>query len=386
VARKRGNAEGTIFFHKPKKLWCAQVTVGRGPDGRLKRVTVYGKTRQEVAQKLAELSHKAAVGMLPAPERLTFREWAEGWLERKGREVRPKTAHAYRQDLAPMIQELGGLRLQAIRPHHVRGALDRLQARGLSHRALHKALLLTRAVFKEAVKVDLIPRNPAEGVSFRAPKPPPTARVLHPEEVPLFLEAARGERLYPLLYLLLTTGLRKGEVCALRWEDVNLEEWTLTVRGNRTTLRGRAIESSPKTERARRTVYLPQDAVAVLKEWKAKQEEERAHAGEAWEETGYVFTSPLGLPVHPDTLNKVVRRVCDRARLPRLRVHDLRHTHATLLLRKGVPAEVVSEKLGHSTVAFTLSLYRHVLPEERRVYALELPALLGSPGKERPQA
>lgn len=377
MGRKRGNNEGTIFFHRAKGLWCAQVSAGRGADGRLKRYTVYGKTRQEVAAKLAELSLKAARGLLPVPEAITFAEWAASWLERKAKEVRPKTVHTYRQDLAPMLREIGHLRLQALRPHHLRAALDRLQDAGLSRRALREALMLTRGILREALKVDLIPRNPAEAVEIRLPKAPPAARVLLPEEVPPFLAAAQEERLYPALYLILTTGLRRGEVCGLRWEDVDLQGWTLTVRGNRTTLGGRVLESLPKTERALRTVYLSPDTVAVLRDWKALQEEERRRAGEAWEETGYVFTNPLGLPIHPDTLNRVLWRVCDRAGLPRLRVHDLRHTHATLLLRRGVPVEVVSEKLGHSTPAFTLSQYRHVLPEERRQYALNLSELIG---------
>lgn len=124
-------------------------------------------------------------------------------------------------------------------------------------------------------------------------------------------------------------------MCGLKWEDVDLEGWTLRVRGNRTTLSGKVLESLPKTERGLRTVHLSQDAVAVLREWKTLQEEERKRAGDAWEETGYVFTNPLGLPIHPETLNRVLRRICDRAGLPRVRVHDLRHTHATLLLRRG---------------------------------------------------
>lgn len=384
MGRKRGNSEGTIFFHKTKGLWCGQVSAGRGPDGKLKRYTVYGKTRQEVAAKLAELSLRAVRGLLPVPEAITFGEWTALWLERKAKEVRPKTIHAYRQDIAPMLREIGHLRLQALRPHHIRAALDRLLEAGLSRRAVREALMLTRGILKEALKVDLIPRNPAEAVEVRLPKATPAAKVLLPEQVPVFLAAAQEERLYPAFYLILTTGLRRGEVCGLKWEDVDLEGWTLRVRGNRTTLSGKVLESLPKTERGLRTVHLSQDAVAVLREWKTLQEEERKRAGDAWEETGYVFTNPLGLPIHPETLNRVLRRICDRAGLPRVRVHDLRHTHATLLLRRGVPVEVVSEKLGHSTPAFTLSQYRHVLPEERRLYALDLSELIG--GSRRAKA
>ena len=264
--RKRGNSEGTIFFHKPKGLWCGQVSAGRGGDGRLKRYTVYGKTRQEVAAKLAELSLRAAKGLLPVPEAITFREWAELWLERKAKEVRPKTAHAYRQDLAPVIREIGHLRLQAIRPHHLRAAFDRLKDGGLSRRGLREALMLTRAIFREALKVDLIARNPAEAVEVALPKAPPSAKVLLPEQVPLFLEAAKAERLYPALYLILVTGLRRGEVCGLKWQDVDLEGWSITVRNNRTTLGGKVLESLPKTERGFRTVHLSPDAVEVLKD------------------------------------------------------------------------------------------------------------------------
>jgi len=384
MGKKRGNSEGTIFFHEKKGLWCGQITVGRGPDGKLKRLTVYGKSRKEVAERLAEVSAQKAKGMLPIPEAITFAEWIERWLERKAREVRPKTALAYRQDLAPFLRELGGVRLQALRPHHFREALDRMAQRGASHRAMRMALTLARAALEEALRLDLVPRNAAQAVEVKAPKDPPAFRVLSPEEVERLLEAARPERLFPAIYLALTTGLRRGELFGLKWAHVDFEAWALRVEESRITLKGRAMTSKPKTANAARVIALGQDTVEVLRAWKARQEEERAHAGEAWEETGYLFTDPLGRPVHPDTLNHTLRRVCDRAGLPRLRVHDLRHIHATLMLRRGVPVEVVAERLGHASPAFTLAQYRHVLPDEHRAYALNLSELLS--GKPRPQA
>ncbi len=383
MPKKRGNSEGTIFFHKRKGLWCGQISVGRGSDGRLKRATIYGKTRQEVAERLAEVAAQAAKGMLPVPEAITLREWAERWLDRKSKEVRPKTALAYRQDLARLLEEVGGIRLQALRPHHIRTALDRMADQGASPRALRMALTLARAVLEDALRMDLVPRNVARAVDLRTPPKPPAFRVLSPEEVGRLIEAARPERLFPAIYLALSTGLRRGELCGLRWGHVDLEAWTLRVEENRITLRGKVVASLPKTPRAARVITLSSDAVSVLREWRARQEEERAHAGAAWEDTGHVFTDPLGRPIHPDTLNHTLRRVCDRAGLPRLRVHDLRHIHATLMLRRGVPVEVVAERLGHATPAFTLAQYRHVLPDEHRTWALNLSELLSETSRAR---
>ncbi|GAA6735390.1 tyrosine-type recombinase/integrase [Thermus oshimai] len=384
MPKRRGNGEGTIFYHKPSGRYAAQVTVGRGEDGRPKRITVYGKTRAEVAAKLAELSAQAFKGTLPKPEAITFREWAERWLARKEKEVRPKTALVYRQDLAHMTTVLGDLRLQALRPHHIREALDRLAEKGLSPRTIRKALTLTRAVLEEGVKLELLPRNPADAVEYRAPTSPKAAAALGPEEVARLLEAAQGERLFPAFYLMLAVGLRRGEVLGLKWEDLDLEAGLLRVRRARVGVGGKVVESYPKTRNALRAVALPPDVVAVLQDLRARQEEEARMAGEDWQGSGYLFTDPLGRPVHPDTLNKVLRRVLKRAGLPEVRVHDLRHTYATLALRRGVPVEVVSERLGHSTPAFTLATYRHVLDEERRAYALPLAELLS--GRPRAQA
>ncbi len=382
MPKKRGNSEGTIFFHKRKGLWCGQISVGRGSDGRLKRTTIYGKTRQEVAERLAEVAAQAAKGMFPILRRLP--PGVGGTVARPQEQGgAAQDCPAYRQDLARFLEEVGGIRLQALRPHHIRTALDRMAAKGASPRALRMALTLARAVLEDAMRMDLVPRNVARAVDLRTPPKPPAFRVLNPEEVERLVEAARPERLFPAIYLALSTGLRRGELCGLRWGHVDLEAWTLRVEENRITLRGKAVASLPKTPRAARVITLSSDAVSVLQEWRARQEEERAHAGAAWEDTGHVFTDPLGRPIHPDTLNHTLRRVCDRAGLPRLRVHDLRHIHATLMLRRGVPVEVVAERLGHATPAFTLAQYRHVLPDEHRTWALNLSELLSGTSRAR---
>ena len=178
-----------------------------------------------------------------------------------------------------------------------------------------------------------------------------------------FLVAVADDELYAMWVLFLTTGLRRGEIAALRWEDVDLERATMAVVRNRVSAgRGKAVSvHQPKTRGGRRNVALDATSIEVLRLHRTAQREERLRLGPAWMDSGYVFCGIDGAALHPDTITGTFRTIVTDLDLPRIRLHDLRHTSATLALKAGVHPKVVSERLGHATVGITLDLYSHVL-------------------------
>jgi integrase len=357
---KRGNGEGSITRRK-NGGWSAQYTVHTA-EGR-KRKTLYGKTRQEVAAKLARALSDREGGLIFDAEGLKLGEYLGRWLEDsvKGT-VRNTTYERYEQitrmHIVPM---LGAIKLKALTPTHVRGLykekLSSLSPRTVQyiHVTLHKAL-------KQAVSDGLIPRNATEAV-----KPPQVRREeirpLTPEQVKMLLDAASGDRLEALYVLAVHTGLRQGELLGLKWDDIDLQARTLQVRRALTTAKGGPRLAAPKTKGSRRRVSLTRVAAQAFKGHLERQLEEIDRAGSLWQENGLVFASETGAPLdRRDLTSRQFKPLLERAGLPHFRFHDLRHTCATLLLTQNVNPKVVSEMLGHSSIAITLDTYSHVLP------------------------
>lgn len=189
-------------------------------------------------------------------------------------------------------------------------------------------------------------------------------RVWNEEEARRFLEAAKGSRYYALFYLALATGMRSGELLALTWNDVDLAAGMVAVRRTLAGVSdGAPVWQDPKTPAARRRIPIDPAAVEVLRQHRRRQAEERLKAGPAWQDHGLVFCTRSGRPVIYTNLYYLMRGIAKRAGVPPIRFHDLRHTHATILLRQGVHPKVVAERLGHSRVAVTLDTYSHVLPD-----------------------
>jgi integrase len=228
------------------------------------------------------------------------------------------------------------------------------------HVALHKAL-------GQAVKWHMIPRNAAEAV--KAPRPSPEEiRPLSREQTKTLLEVAKKEVRFEALYVLaVTTGLRQGELLGLKWEDVDLEDGVVRVRRTLARHRGRLVLGEPKTKRSRRTVQLTEAAVKALKEHLARQREQVEKLDDKYEDQGLVFATQKGTLVNPTNLRKrSFEPLLEKAGLPSIRFHDLRHTCATLLLSSNVNPKIVSEMLGHATIAITLDTYSHVLPNMQK--------------------
>jgi integrase len=205
-------------------------------------------------------------------------------------------------------------------------------------------------------------------------------RVWSPSELRTFLSLGAGHHHGVLFRLAAMTGLRRAELCGLYWSDVDLDAARLTIRRSLTAVRGQLVEGEPKTARGRRSVDLDEATAAVLRAHRTAQLERRLLVGAAYRDRNYVFVAPDGAPWSPDTIGHAFERLVARSELPRIRFHDLRHTHASHLLAAGVNVKVVSDRLGHASVSFTLDVYGHVMPGQQASAAAAAAALVEGAG------
>jgi integrase len=291
-------------------------------------------------------------------------EYLGRWLTDSVRDtVRPTTFERYEQMVRLHIRPvLGQLKLKNLTSTHVRGLYRQKLDAGLAPRIVQYIHVTLHKALEQAIADGLVPRNATEAV-----KPPQVRREemrpLTAEQVRILFGAAKGARLEALYILAVTTGLRQGELLGLKWDDVDLEASTLRVRRTLTTAKGGPQLTAPKTKGSRRTVKLTQNAVQALRSHLERQLDEIDRAGSLWRENGLIFASESGDPL--DRRNVTTHRfkpLLERAGLPQIRFHDLRHTCATLLLTKNVNPKIVSEMLGHASIAITLDTYSHVLP------------------------
>lgn len=360
---------------RSKDSWTVVVELPRDPETgkrRQKWVTVRGPKR-EAERVLADLLAKLNHGMVgTAPSSLTVQNYLENWLDTVKNSVRPQTFNLWRKCVKYWSGLVGDVPLSKLTPLEVQQAVVRLSERitGSTVRTLYKVF---RTAMRQAVKWELIPKSPADGVRLPAENTT-ELRAWDEEQVSRFLEQAAKSRYYTLFYVALATGMRLGELLGLVWDDVDLKASHITVRRSLCLCAyGEPQWQEPKTPRSRRKIPIDSNTARLLQQWRRKQLEEKLRAGPRWHNYNLVFTTREGRPLDFSTIAKALKRLADRAGVPRLRFHDLRHTHATLLLRQGVHPKVVAERLGHTTVQFTLDKYSHVLPDTQReaVRALE---------------
>ncbi|RIH85391.1 putative defective protein IntQ [Calidithermus terrae] len=391
---KRGKGAGTTYFHKGSGRWCAELNLGFDGNGKPLRVRSYHPTRKAAEAWLAEqvaLYHK---GVLADPSKMTLREWAEQWLERKRREVRPNTYDAYKRELGYALPVLGKLPLQKITPAHVRALVDDLSKR-LTPRTVRMVRQKLHALLEEALNLELVHRNAAAPVKVKAPRGKATERVgraLERHEATMLLAALDqhgDERTSMCLRLMLNMGLRVGEALGLKWEDLDLEKALLVIR--RTHSHGR--ENEPKTPSSCRVLPIPHATLVRLKAYHQRWTErlKEPPPPDMWLFPGNAPARPLDYNAPGRALRRIIQRL-EKERLereqktgvketpfPRLRAHDLRHAYASLMLSAGTPVELVAERLGHSNATITLSIYRHVLEHERQGWLVDTEALLTQP-------
>lgn len=356
-------AQGSVF--RSGSGWGYVVDVGGSGDRKQRRRKGYPTKRAALAA-LAEMQTSLQRGDYVEPIRMTLAEFlVDEWLPAVASTVRASTLASYRLHVERyIVPRVGGRRLQEITGAVLNGLYAELLAGGLAPGTVRKTHTVLRRALRDAVRWGRTRLNAA--VNADPPKQPGagswTVTTWTAAELSAFLEQRSEDRLYALWHVLASTGMRRGEVAGLRWTDVDLDVARLSIRQARLSIRYEIEVEEPKSARSRRSIALDVETVQVLRAWRAAQLRERLEWGPAWTDSGLVFTREDGVGLHPDRISKLFDSLVARSGLPRIRLHDLRHTHATLALQVGVHPKVVSERLGHSSISLTLDTYSHAVP------------------------
>ena len=369
MAKRRANGEGSIRKRSDGR-WEGRYTAGRDPDtGKVIYKNVLGKTQAEIKEKLKAAQEECRKVDVVKADQYTVGQWLMLWYENYAKvKVRPSSHQTYlgyiKNHIQPHIgnlplKKLSSLELQKLYTLLLkRGRVDRIeskqQPKGLSAKTVRNIHQMFSSALDQAVEQRLLSSNPAKGCALPRVEHH-EMKTLTQEQLAILLREAKSSGVYEMYYIELATGLRRGELLGLKWEDVDLENAVIRIRRQVSRINGEVVEAPLKTKNAYRTIAIGPDAVAVLEQQKRKV------GGSEW-----VFPSPTGGPISPDSVLNMLHRVLNRAGLPRIRFHDCRHTTATLALQNGVDVKTVSGMLGHYSAGFTLDTYAHVTTQAQR--------------------
>lgn len=389
VGQKKPNnshtAQGQII-KRGKDTFLVRVYIGRDSQGRRHYFseTVKG-TLKDAKKRLTEKIGEKDAGKLIKASRITLNEYLDKWLESAvSNRVRPNSFHHYKMRMKFQVRpHLGHYRLESITPMHVQNLITKLHQQGIASTTIKKVHAILSSAFKQAVKWRILQSNPAEGVEVAREAKNESKkhmRTLTPEQAAKFLSSLSSDRYHALFLLAIMGGFRPEEYLGLRWHDINFAKGIVTVR---TVLIWKASGGGwyfgePKTRRSKRNVPLPQSVMDALLEHKRTQDEWKSKAGESYNDHGLVFATKSGLPIDQRNLRYSFRRRMIKAGLSSdIRLYDLRHSCASLLLAANVHPKVVSERLGHSSINITLDVYSHVLPTMQEAASEKLEQILG---------
>jgi len=373
MARRTGQ-----IIDRGQDKWLVRVYLGTDSTGkrRYHNKTIHGRKKDAQAY-LNKVLRQKDLGTFVQPSLQTLNEFLDEWLNTVVEErVRQRTLDGYKGKLRCHVRPvLGDTALANVRPIDIQRLYKQMLDDGLSPRTVRYTHFVLNNALDQAVKWNLLARNPAAQVDLPR-RVRPDIMVLSPEQVDNFLRAAEHDRYYALFTLAVTTGMRLGELLGLQWGEIDLEHGRITVRQSLVRSGKQWSLSEPKTSSSRRQIALPPSVIPVLRAHRRTQAQERL-ASEAYDNNDLVFATAGGQPLRRQNLSRRhFKPILKAAGLSDIRFHDLRHTCATLLLLAGENPKVISERLGHSSVAFTLDTYSHVLPNMQQQAADKLEAML----------
>jgi integrase len=367
VTTKRPRASGeSSIYQDDDGRWHGFVSMGKKENGRRDRRHVSAAKRADVVTRVRALEAKRDAGMVEAAGQApTVGGWLDHWLDNiAARKVRARTLESYRSTVRLHLRPgVGHHRLDRLQPEHLELLYAALADKGLSPASILRAHRVLSRALRVATQRGKVARNVATLVDPPTVKRPQTALPLTADEAKSVLAAAQQHRNAARWTVALAVGLRQSEALGLRWSDVDLDKGTLTVRRglHRVAQQGLVYEE-PKADRSRRTLALPGQLVEALRAHRGAQLQERVTAGPLWQENDPVFAQVNGRPIERKSDWKAWKRLLDEAGVRDVRLHDGRHTAATLLLSEGVHPRVVMEVLGHSQMRTTTDTYSHVMP------------------------
>jgi len=374
--QKREGVKGTTYLVRVE-------FPGDRPGERKQRARTFSSERgaqKQLTRWLSELDRQVAV----EPSKITVVELAIKWLSTiASQRVKPTSVERYQATIFNhILPELGKLQAQKLTPVIVQDFYARKLASGAGARTVQLCHLRLSQVLKQGVTWNLLIRNVCEAVQPPKVESRP-GKTWTSEEAKRFLAESVNDRYHPIWFVALATGMRRGEWLGLRWSDIDFEDRTIHVQQNIVPYQSGPLIQTPKTRASVRKIKLPGELLEELRRHKAKQDELAISKGDAWENLDLVFCTGNGKPINPNNLYRNAIRIMERAGVPRIRLPDMRHTHATWLLTEGMPVKVVQERLGHSKPSTTLDVYAHVMPGMQDSAAEAVSDILfRSPGSE----
>ena len=355
--RKRTSVDGAVSYQ-------LIVEGDRDPVSgkRERRYKTIKGTKKAAEAALRKMIDDMENGNITSASAMKVEDWMNTWLENYLPNIEATTRAGYREKIKNyIIPELGNTQLKVLKADQVQRWINGLRQRGLSPKTIRNVYNNLNAAMKKAVVLRMLPFNPCDGVEL--PKLIRyEAKVYDTQEIKRLLEAAKGSDMYLVVLLGVSVGLRRGEMLGLKWASVNFEAKTISIRENRVMADKELITKGPKSAAGQRTVSIGDEVVAALSQARMDYFNDRAELGAKFRDDDYVVRQKDGRPLRPDSMTQKWERFLERNNLPHIRLHDLRHSHATALIQAGVSPKVVQQRLGHADVSITLNTYTHVLP------------------------
>ena len=362
MTKRRAKGEGSLYFNTTSQRWVAQITL---PNGKRKSKT--SGSQKEVRDWLIKQRNKLREGLIITNDKIKLGDFIARYMASvASHNLRPTTYQTHSSLIRNHIEpELGNIRLVSLRPDQVQDFYDLKLKEGLSQRTVQYLHSILHKVLKQALKWGLVTRNVTDLVEPPSPQRTPMT-TWTAEQVKQFLSAVENHRWYPIYLITCYCGLRKGEVLGLHKDDIDVDRGIIHVKHQVQYIIGKgSIITQPKTEKAKRPVTIPDTALQIIKTYL-----------ETVKDGQLIFTTSTGKPISGRNVVRHFKSVIEETGLPDIRFHDLRHTHASLLLEAGVHPKVVQERLGHSQIALTLDTYSHVIPSLQADAAEKLEVIL----------
>lgn len=381
---KRGNGEGSIFKDKIKDRWVGQYSVYTLQG--TKRKSIYGATRTEVRDKLAEILKEVNKGQLIDDTRITLQEWILVWIEDyKKLSIKRSSVDNYYRYFKYHIKDtkLGKTPIKKVTSNQIQKFINEKSKNGrvdgeggLSSSSVKHIFNVIYGAMDQALKNSMLVQNPCHAVVLPK-KDRKEILFFTPEEANRFLDSVKSSKYYPMYSLELVTGLRLGEIIALRWENIDFDKMTICIKQTAAivskieqkdigVIHSEVLLQSPKTKKSTRTLFIEEPIASMLRRLRKEQLERLMECGDKYNNSGFVFTNDYGNMMHPRSVQEHFKRAIKKEELPNLHFHCLRHTAASIMLYNGVDIKTVQEILGHEDIQTTLDIYTHVLSEMKR--------------------